>query len=100
MTGRKDFQALGQASGRSGAAVSKLASEIGEEAPPHFEVYRSDQTKVSSTRFCGGDWHWRLVDAAGRTLVEAGGYRTEEKCCEAVTILQHRAGFATLSAKA
>lgn len=71
-----------------------------EEAPPQFDVYRTDERNVSSTRFCGGDWHWRLVDAAGCTLVDAGGYGTEEGCREAVAILQRRAGYATLRASA
>jgi uncharacterized protein YegP (UPF0339 family) len=97
---RKDFHIVGETSGRSGAAVSRLTPAGREEAPPNFDVYRTDETKISSTRFCGGDWHWRLIDPAGRTLVDAGGYRTEERCREAVTILQHRAGFATVSAKA
>jgi uncharacterized protein YegP (UPF0339 family) len=71
-----------------------------EEAPPRFDVYRTDERKVSSTRFCGGDWHWRLIDEAGCTLVDAGGYSTEEGCLEAVTILQQRAGYATLRVSA
>ncbi|MXP42290.1 DUF1508 domain-containing protein [Altererythrobacter soli] len=71
-----------------------------EKATARFDVYRTDEMNVSSTRFCGGDWHWRLTDAAGRTLVDAGGYSTEEGCREAVTILQQRAGYATLRASA
>jgi uncharacterized protein YegP (UPF0339 family) len=98
--GRKDFQVVGETPGRSGAAVFRFAPASREEVPPHFDVYRADEMKISSTRFCGGDWHWRLIDAAGCTLVEAGGYRTEEKCREAATILQRRAGCATFSANA
>ena len=97
--GRKNFRLVGGMSDRSGA-VSEGAPANRQEAPPHFDVYRADEMKISSTRFCGGDWHWRLIDAAGRTLVEAGGYRTEEKCREAATILHRRAGFATFSANA
>jgi uncharacterized protein YegP (UPF0339 family) len=98
--GSKNFHLVGETPDRSGAAVSRLAPANRQEAPPHFDVYRTDEMKVSSTRFCGGDWHWCLIDAAGRTLVEAGGYRTEERCREAVTILQRRAAFATFSANA
>lgn len=95
----KTFHVIGEVSDRSNAGGSRLAPTHRDEPPPRFDVYRADETKVSSTRFCGGDWHWRLIDAAGCTLVEAGGYRTEEKCREAVAILQSRAGFATFSAK-
>lgn len=98
--GSKNFHLVGETPDRSGAAALQLAPANRQEAPPHFEVYRTDEMKVSSTRFCGGDWHWCLIDAAGRTLIEAGGYRTEERCREAVTILQNRAGVATFSANA
>jgi uncharacterized protein YegP (UPF0339 family) len=84
--------------GRQDLLMSTPAAR--DEAPPRFDVYRTDERKVSSTRFCGGDWHWRLTDAAGRTLVDAGGYSTEAGCLEAVTILQQRAGDATLRASA
>jgi uncharacterized protein YegP (UPF0339 family) len=92
---RNNFHVAKEASDPSDRAASQPAPANREEAPPHFDVYRIDETKISSTRFCGGDWHWRLADAAGHTLVEAGGYDTEETCREAVTILQRRAGCAT-----
>ncbi len=61
-----------------------------------FEVYRTDEVPTSSTRFAGGDWHWRLCDGAGRTLVDAGGYRDEAACREAVAILRERAANAAV----
>jgi uncharacterized protein YegP (UPF0339 family) len=84
--------------GRQGLRM--IAPTQHDEAPPRFDVYRTDERNVSSTRFCGGDWHWRLIDEAGCTLVDAGGYSTEGECLDAVTILQQRAGYATLRASA
>jgi len=61
--------------------------------PCRFEVYRADEVRTTSTRFTGGDWHWRLCDAAGRALVDAGGYRDEQRCRDAVAMLgAHAAG--------
>lgn len=54
----------------------------------HFEVYRADQVRLTATQFSGGDWRWQLLDKAGQILVEAGGYPSEDKCREAVRILQ------------
>ena len=69
------------------------------EAPPttpgttpcRFEVYRTDEVRMTATRFAGGDWHWRLCDGTGQVLVDAGGYRDERLCREAVAILRDRA---------
>lgn len=60
-----------------------------------FEVFRADEVRVTSTRFAGGDWRWRLADAADNTLVEGGSYRSELACLEAVRLLRERANFAT-----
>ena len=57
--------------------------------PCRFEVYRTDEIRTSSTMFAGGDWRWQLSDATGRILVEAGGYRSEEACRQAVAMLLH-----------
>jgi uncharacterized protein YegP (UPF0339 family) len=59
-----------------------------------FETFRTEEVRVSSTQFSGGDWHWRLATSADETLVEGGGYRTEEACLEAVTLLRERASRA------
>ena len=53
-----------------------------------FEVYRADEIRTSSLLFAGGDWHWRLSDATGQVLVEAGGYRSEGDCRQAIAMLQ------------
>jgi uncharacterized protein YegP (UPF0339 family) len=58
------------------------------ELPCRFDVYRADEIRTSSILFVGGDWHWQLSDAAGQILVEAGGYRSEGDCREAVAMLQ------------
>lgn len=61
----------------------------------HFSVFRADSVSVTSTRLAGGDWRWRLADRDGEILVEAGGYRSEAHCREAVVVLQARAAHAT-----
>ena len=68
--------------------------------PSRFEVYRADEVRMTATQFAGGDWHWRLCDETGRVLVEAGGYRDERVCREAVAILRARAAAATVAPRA
>ncbi len=58
-----------------------------------FEIYREDQVRLTATRLSDGDWHWRLSDAAGTPLVDAGGYRSEKDCRDAVSILRSEAAF-------
>ena len=65
-------------------------------APNRFEVYRADEVRTSSTRFAGGDWRWRLCDAAGQVLVDAGGYRDEQACQAAIAALRDRAALASM----
>ncbi|WP_082553740.1 YegP family protein [Altererythrobacter sp. Root672] len=60
-----------------------------------FDVYRADQVRLTATQFSGGDWRWQLLDKAGQILVEAGGYPSEDKCREAVRILQRYGAPAT-----
>lgn len=60
-----------------------------------FSIFRTDSVSVTSTLFAGGDWRWRLSDHKGAILVEAGGYGSEARCREAVTILQAHAARAT-----
>lgn len=67
------------------------------EASCTFEVYRADEVRSSSTRFVGGDWHWRLLDGEGATLLDTGGYASETECIAAIGILQLNAGFARFS---
>lgn len=68
----------------------------GESHRCHFAVFRADSVSVTSTKFAGGDWRWRLSDQEGAILVQAGGYRSEAHCREAVAILQARAARATV----
>ena len=81
-----------------GARISPLLSAVRRQPDQacFFEIYREEEVSVTSTLFAGGDWHWRLVDADDRTLVEAGGYATEENCREAVSVLQRQACLAKL----
>lgn len=60
-----------------------------------FEVYRADEVQVTSTQFTGGDWRWRLTDAAANTLVEGRGYTSKGACVVAVSCLRDRAGAAS-----
>jgi len=62
-----------------------------------FEIYRADEIRMTSTRFSGGDWHWRLCDVAGLVLLDTGGYASESECLSAVVVLQANAGSARLS---
>ena len=64
--------------------------------PCRFDVYRADKVSMTSTQFSGGDWHWRLCDEGGRVLVDAGGYRDERVCREAIAFLRERAAAAVV----
>ena len=66
--------------------------------PCNFEIYRADEVRMTSTQFSGGDWHWRLSDAEGLSLLDAGGYASERECRSAITILKENAGFARIPA--
>ena len=84
------------------AATAREIKRAGSIAPglrrdDRFEVFRADEVRVSSTRFVGGDWRWRLADGADRTLVEASGYRTESECLSAIAVLHERASAASLA---
>jgi uncharacterized protein YegP (UPF0339 family) len=46
----------------------------------------------------GGDWHWRLCDGDGQALLDAGGYRTERACREAIMLLKSHAAGAPVTA--
>lgn len=70
---------------------------IAEARQNHFAIFRAESVSLTSTRFAGGDWRWRLSDPDGTVLVEAGGYRSEAHCREAVAILQARAARATVA---
>jgi uncharacterized protein YegP (UPF0339 family) len=68
----------------------------GESGQCRFSIFRIDEVGVTSTRFVGGDWRWRLSDPNGATLVEGGGYRKEAHCRRAVALLQAGAARATV----
>lgn len=61
-----------------------------------FDVYRADQVSLTSTLFCGGDWHWRLISVSGEVLIDCGGYATRNACYSAVDLLRHEAASATV----
>jgi uncharacterized protein YegP (UPF0339 family) len=52
---------------------------------------------MTSIRFGGGDWHWRLSDADGLILLDTGGYASEHECRSAIAVLQENAGWASVS---
>lgn len=49
-----------------------------------FDIYRTDQVRLTSTLVGGGDWHWRLTGASGDVLADCGGYRNQRDCLAAV----------------
>jgi uncharacterized protein YegP (UPF0339 family) len=82
--------------GETGSAAG--IPDILGAARGRFEVYRTDEVRMTSIHFAGGDWHWRLCDEAGQVLVDAGGYRNEPDCRAAVALLKDRAAQATVCA--
>lgn len=72
-------------------------SEPGQSGRCHFSIFRADSVSVTSTRFVGGDWRWRLSGPDGAMLVEGGGYRNEARCRQAVAILKARAPNAIIA---
>ena len=95
MTGQRDHIRVTMQ--LAGASASRNPSSA-PRPTCFFEIYREEEVSVTSTLFCGGDWHWRLVDAEAHILVEAGGYNSERKCRRAVSILQGNASLAGLHA--
>ena len=89
------FRRLGESAPASHEAARPPAGAL----PCRFEVYRSDKVSLTSTQFAGGDWHWRLCDDSGQTLVDAGGYHDERLCRDAVAILRERAADAAIAAR-
>lgn len=83
-------------SGQGYASNDLIPVEIAEARENHFAIFRVESTRMTSTRFAGGDWCWRLSDPDGTVLVEAGGYRSEAHCREAVAVLRARAARATV----
>lgn len=88
---------LRRSSGSSAADVVSGLAPVAGKAPGMFEVYREAEVRMTSTRFCGGDWHWRLSDADGQILLDTGGYASERACLLAVDILRDSAAFARIS---
>ena len=84
--------------GDPGSALREHGLDALGATPCRFEVYRTDEVRTTTTRFSGGDWHWRLSDGAGQTLVDAGGYHNEKGCRTAIGILKNLAAHATVRA--
>jgi len=62
-----------------------------------FEIHREEHVMVSSTQFCGGDWQWQLCSSRGQVLAEAGGFRSERACREAIATLKDNAAMASIT---
>ena len=73
-------------------------ARIASEDECHFEIFRKDEERMTSTLFSGGDWRWRLKTTGGLILAEASGYPNETTCRAAVAVLQKRAGTAPVIA--
>lgn len=98
---RAHFRHLGEVSSTPDGllypgTLADLPVEPQVQEPRRFEIYREDQIRLTTTRFSGGDWHWRLSDGAGKRLLDAGGYLTEDECRNAVRILRNEAALATM----
>lgn len=91
----------GDAARREGTPRAGAESNSATEAVPEetcaFEIYRADEIRMTAFQLGGGDWHWRLCDGDGQTLVDAGGYRTEHACREAITLLKSHAARAPVT---
>jgi uncharacterized protein YegP (UPF0339 family) len=62
----------------------------------HFELSFANRVRLTSTRFAGGDWNWRLCTASGTAIARGGGYRTEGECRSAIALVQRAAGQAPI----
>jgi len=68
--------------------------------PFRFEIYRDEQIRVSSTRFCGGAWSWRLCTPTGEIVAQSRAYEREQDCRAALALVRrHAAGPVTPAAK-
>ena len=93
---QRDVQS-GLASNDHGSGPQPVERDTSPDEECHFEIFRKDESRMTSTRFSGGDWHWRLSDAEGLILLDTGGYPSERKCREAIIILKETAAFASVS---
>lgn len=73
------------------------SADLRHSGRPHFYIYRTDQVRLTSMLFGGGDWHWRLADHAGIVVAECGGYHNKRDCLTAVEALRAAAWSATVS---
>ena len=78
------------------SATAAVVKRRWNETHSRFDIYRADQTRLTSTLFGGGDWHWRLTGASGDVIVDCGGYRNEAQCVAAVKALRSEAGLAPI----
>lgn len=84
------------ASGQAGSDLPETTLRLAtsESESTYFEIYWADRVRLTSTRFAGGEWHWRLCTAAGIALARGGGYRSEAECFSAIEIVRRVAGAA------
>lgn len=72
-------------------------AQLPERGHSHFDIYRTEQVRLTSTLFGGGDWHWRLTGSAGEILADCGGYRNHRDCLAVVDALRDAASSAFVS---
>ena len=87
------------ASNDRGDATPEEELGVAPDEECRFEIFRMDQQRMTSTRFSGGDWRWRLVTSGGLVLAKASGYPNEATCRAAVAVLQARAAGAPVIAR-
>lgn len=76
---------------------SAVRATFGKGEGPCFDVYRTEQVRLTSTLFGGGDWHWRLTSGSGDVLADCGGYRNQRDCLAAAQAVHAAAGLANFS---
>jgi uncharacterized protein YegP (UPF0339 family) len=66
-------------------------------AAAHFEVYRDEPIRLTTTLFSPSHWHWRLCSDSGDILAVSEGYQTEQTCRSALAALCHHAASAPIA---
>ena len=67
-----------------------------DQSEAYFEVYRVAETQVTSTRWIGGEWRWRLCSPSGAINALSAAYKTSDQCIEAVAALRRYSASADI----
>ena len=86
----------GLASNDNDSGPQPVERDTSPDEECHFEIFRKDESRMTSTLFSGGDWRWRLVTSGRLLLAEGYGYSSAVACRAAVEALQKRAAQAPI----